>query len=253
MMQEDVRIAERERAGPFVRVVLVPSETTSARIAVTRGLTPGRFVLALLDGYLRTPLFPIPAPDGSELEMLVPDVHPAAQLAPNTVINLLGPLGHGFRLAPTVQRLLLVADTTRLPLLLGLALEAVRRAISTALLLEAEDAGSVYPLQLLPAALEVRLMTRDGSAGARGTALELFPDLARWADCICLADEPARYPAYAESLREVRLGPAQTLAQALTLPPLACGVGACLGCAVLTAHGPRLSCRDGPVFNLELR
>jgi dihydroorotate dehydrogenase electron transfer subunit len=30
---------------------------------------------------------------------------------------------------------------------------------------------------------------------------------------------------------------------------MACGVGACLGCAVRTANGMRRVCKDGPVFN----
>jgi len=32
---------------------------------------------------------------------------------------------------------------------------------------------------------------------------------------------------------------------------LGCGVGACLGCTVATVHGPRLVCKDGPVFELR--
>jgi NAD(P)H-flavin reductase len=32
---------------------------------------------------------------------------------------------------------------------------------------------------------------------------------------------------------------------------MACGLGACLGCAVSTVHGNRRCCADGPVFNAE--
>jgi dihydroorotate dehydrogenase electron transfer subunit len=32
---------------------------------------------------------------------------------------------------------------------------------------------------------------------------------------------------------------------------MACGFGACLGCAVKTVHGYKRVCREGPVFPLE--
>jgi dihydroorotate dehydrogenase electron transfer subunit len=32
---------------------------------------------------------------------------------------------------------------------------------------------------------------------------------------------------------------------------IACGVGACLGCAIKTKSGYKLVCKDGPVFNLK--
>ena len=56
------------------------------------------------------------------------------------------------------------------------------------------------------------------------------------------------------SVREVRVGPGKHFAQALVVPPMACGVGACQGCAVQVERGVRLACTDGPVFDLlELR
>ena len=46
------------------------------------------------------------------------------------------------------------------------------------------------------------------------------------------------------------MAPADRFAQALVAPPMACGVGACQGCGVDTAHGMKLACADGPVFDL---
>ena len=99
-----------------------------------------------------------------------------------------------------------------------------------------------------------------GSTGHEGSALDLFPDLVRWTDCVCAACDPVVYPALAEAVREVRLGPVKgrakdcPFAQALVVPPPGCGVGACQGCAVSMADGFKLACTDGPVFDLlELR
>jgi NAD(P)H-flavin reductase len=165
--------------------------------------------------------------------------------------------------------LLLVADTAHLPVLLPLTRQKPSEtgflgknpvSLSVALLLSAPTAAELYPIRLLPPALEVHVVTADGSAGHHGSVLELFPDLVRWAGCICIAADPAIYPGLAEIVREVRIGPGHRFAQALVVPPnafrraMACGVGACQGCAVEVARGTKLACTDGPVFNLlELR
>ena len=249
MIQTDALIADVGASGPFVRVTLTAP-------ALRSGLAPGRFVLADLDGYLRTPLFPasLNAPwlEAGGFDLLVPPDHPAAALRPGARIDLIGPLGQGFEVPAPVRRLLLVASTARLPLLLPLAWPEPERNV--ALLLSASTAAELYPIRLLPPALEVHVVTADGSAGHEGSTLDLFPDLARWADSICIASDPATYPALAEIVREVRVGPGHRFAQALVVPPMACGVGACRGCAVPVARGTKLACTDGPVFDLlELR
>jgi dihydroorotate dehydrogenase electron transfer subunit len=205
--------------------------------------------------------------EAGNCEALVPPEHPAAALRPGTSVNLIGPLGQGFEVPTPARRLLLVADTTHLPVLLPLTGQKPSEtrfcrsayaknpvSLSVALLLSAPTAARLYPIRLLPPALEVHVVTADGSAGHHGSILELFPDLVRWADCTCIAADPAIYPGLAEIVQEVRIGPGQRFAQALVVPPMACGVGACQGCAVEVARGTKLACTDGPVFNLlELR
>jgi len=243
MVQTGALVTEVERSGPFVRVTLsVP--------AIPRGLAPGRFVLADLGGYLRTPLLPARI-EASGFDVLVPLDHPAAALQAGATVDLIGPLGHGFEVPMAARRLLLVAGSAHLPLLLPLTQP---RSRSSALLLSAPTAAALYPIEHLPPALEVHVVTADGSAGHGGSILDLFPGLVRWADCVCIAGNPATYQALADVVREVRLGPPPRLAQALVVPPMACGVGACRGCTVPVERGFKLACTDGPVFDLlELR
>lgn len=254
MVQTEALVTEMGESGPFTRVILSVPE-------IARQLSPGRFVLAHLGGYLRTPLFPARLEDEA-FEALIPADHPAAALRPEATVDLIGPLGHGFEVPTTARRLLLVADTPYLPVLLPLtgqkpgfsAGEAAESGFSVALLLSAPTATQLPPLWLLPPALEVHLVTADGSVGHHGSPLDLFPDLVRWADCTCITSDVATYPALAQIVREVRVRPGHRFAQALVVPPMACGVGACQGCAVLAARGTRLACTDGPVFDLlELR
>jgi dihydroorotate dehydrogenase electron transfer subunit len=248
MIQSSAQVTDVETPGPFVRVAL-------AAPTIAPGLAPGRFVLADLgnEDYLRTPLFPAWI-KAEAFGVLISPNHPAAALQPGAEIDLVGPLGQGFEVPETTRRLLLVADTSHLPVLLPL-LETrffPKNPISPSatLLLSAPTAGELYPIRLLPPALEVLVATADGSTGYEGNPLDLLPDLVRWADCVCAASDPADYSAMAGVVREVRIGPNRRFAQALVVPPLACGVGACQGCAVKVARGTRLACTDGPVFDL---
>jgi dihydroorotate dehydrogenase electron transfer subunit len=240
MVQVDAQVTDVKWSGPFTRVAF-------AAPAIASGLAAGRFVLADLGGYLRTPLFPAQL-DDEAFDVLVPPDHPAAAIQPGSTVNLIGPLGRGFEVDATARRLLLVAATAHLPPLLPLVWQ--KPGFSVTLLLSAPTAAELHPIRLLPPTLEVHIVTADGSAGHGGSARALFPDLARWADTICIADDPAAYPALAEIVRQVRVAPGRRFAQALVAPPMICGVGACRGCAVETRRGIRLACTDGPVFDL---
>ena len=240
MVQTDAWVTGVEVNGPYMRATL-------AAPALHPPLAPGSFVLADLGGYLRTPLFPARLEPGA-FDVLALPGQPAADLQPSTTIDLIGPLGRGFQVSETVRQMFLVASTPHLGTLLPLAEQAPERA--TTLLLSAPTAADLYPIRLLPPALEVHIVTADGSAGHQGALPDLFPDLLRWADCVCIATDLATYPVLAQMVREARIGPGQRFAQALVAPTIACGVGACHGCAVQVAQGVRLACTDGPVFDL---
>jgi dihydroorotate dehydrogenase electron transfer subunit len=242
MVQVDAQIIDVASSGPFKQVAL-------AAPVIAPGLAAGCFVLADLGGYLRAPLFPTHL-EAETFETLVPPDHPAAALQPGATVNLIGPLGCGFEVDAAARRLLLVAATAHLPPLLPLTRPSLEQERSVTLLLSAPTAAELYPVRLLPPTLEVHIVTTDGSAGHGGSSLDLLPDLARWADTVCIADDPAIYPALAEIVRQVRVAPGRRFAQALVTPPMVCGVGACQGCAVEMRRGIRLACTDGPVFDL---
>jgi NAD(P)H-flavin reductase len=243
MLQINALVTEVERGAVFVRVAF-------SAPAIADGLSPGRFALADLGDCLRTPLFPAIL-EGETFWIFVPPDHPAAALRSGISIDLIGPLGRGFEVNTAARHLLLVADAIRLPVLLPLA---QTWEASAALVLWAPTVAQLYPIHHLPASLEVHIITADGSAGHEGSVLDLFPDLVRWADCVCVACDAGVYLAMAEVVREVRIKPVKRFAQALIVPPMICGVGACQGCAVAVAGGFRLACTDGPVFDLlELR
>ena len=244
MLQADAHILEvaAEGNGPFVRVAFDAP-------GIAEQLAPGRFVLAELGGVLREVVFPARI-ESAEFEALVVPSHPAADLQRGARVNLIGPLGRGFEVNVTARRLLLVATAHQVPVLLPLARSDALRSQSVALLLAAPSAADLYPLRLLPPSVEVHIVTVDGSAGRAGNVVDAFPGLVPWADQICIAGDPRAYATLAQAIREMRVAPPPGFAQALVAPAMACGVGACRGCAVATTRGVQLACTDGPVFDL---
>ncbi len=212
----------------------------------------GNFVLADLGEPLRVPLFPAEI-DGEGFVALLPPGHPATRLLPGSPVDLLGPLGSGFRVGEAA-RLLLVAEVRALPPLLPL-LEA---APAVALVIEAQTRVQLPPPTRFPPAVELHLLTADGSAGRQGRLDgegSPLPDLIAWAERLCLACDPARYPELARYVRSACRAaspapPGSGFAQALVAVPMPCGVGACEICRVETRRGEQRACSDGPVFDL---
>jgi len=254
-IQTDALVTEVAAESPY-QLVRLQAPALATRVQ------PGQFVTAdpsslraSLGGALRHPLLPATV-RAEGLDLLLPPAHPAAALAAGQRVNLLGPLGKPLRLPHPPARLLLVADGQHLPALLPAAHRALANGCPVALLLSVPTAAALYPPSRLPPALEIHLVTADGSAGHDGSLLDLLtgsgeaPLLLTWADRILLATDPVLYPALAEATRAARLSPSPDFAQALLLPTIVCGVGACRGCAVPTRRGYRRACTDGPFFDL---
>jgi len=166
---------------------------------------------------------------------------------PGDHVDLIGPLGRGFRREPTAHRLLMIAEGLGIAPLVALAEEAVAAGCAVTLLQDAPTASRLYPRQRLPEAVRVVSYTADGSAGRPGRVLDGLAEWQEAADQLFVAGS-ARLLA---DLR-VRLAPvaARLPVQVMVEERMACGVGACLGCVVFTVEGPVASCVEGPVFDL---
>ncbi len=218
-------------------------------------LTPGQFLLLRCAGcYLRRPVFPAPV-SAEKLQLLVrpagdPGLAWLAARVPGDRLDVIGPGGKGFPLPGGARHLLLVSDGPNLSPLLGQMERAVAGGLSVTMVLGASRAAALYPLSALPPVVEVRAATLDGSVGHRGVVTDLLPDLLQWADLVCAVGSPALYRALRRQVEAVRVRLSPGFLYGLLVAPLACGVGACLGCAVEMASGTRLVCVDGPVVDL---
>lgn len=204
---------------------------------------------------LRRPVFPLQTAAGHFRLHLRPTTDPGQawllSRRPGDVLDVIGPLGQGFDLPTSARNLLLVSDGPPLAPLLGLLDTALERGQPVALVLGGKRAADLYPLNLLPPAVEFYAATRDGSTGQRGIVANVLPELLGWADTLAATGSAALFHAIHQQISQTRVVNQPGFARVLAAPRLlACGVGSCRGCAVPTTSGPRLACTDGSVFDL---
>lgn len=195
-----------------------------------------------------------------------------AQLAPGATIDVWGPLGNGFSMAPARQLVILAGGIGYTPFLavireyLGVkaygADSLAARADSVTMFFGARTADELVSLdELRQAGADLMLATDDGSQGFRG----FITDLARsWFDTAARQANPPDHGTV--PLRVLTCGPvpmmklAADIAAGHRIPcevsletPMACGIGICFSCAVpvKTTDGwdYRRCCVDGPVFD----
>jgi len=181
------------------------------------------------------------------LTFLVDPVGPGsrrlASVAVGEELLALGPLGRGFALVEG-RRALLVGGGIGVAPLAALA-EALDGSCEA--LLGFRDEPCARAARLV-AATEVALASDDGSVGRRGVVTELLAErLARsdHEDCAIYACGPEPMLAEVGRIARARGLPCQLAYEA----PMACGYGACFGCAVATRAGFVRLCLEGPVLD----
>jgi NAD(P)H-flavin reductase len=191
---------------------------------------PGQFLLARLtpslDPYLRLPFFPSSLSQNS----FSVDLPRHTILTPGMMIDLIGPCGAAIEENKERERVLLIADDSPAALL-PFASSAIARAGAATVIL-----ARPYPLDSLDPRIEIH----------RGDLIALTKELAPHADRIFIHASHAslHFALYTSNF-------AHSSSYALLAPPTPCGVGACQACCVRTNRGYKMSCLDGPFFNLQ--
>jgi dihydroorotate dehydrogenase electron transfer subunit len=192
------------------------------------------------------------SPEGLELQFLLEAVGPGTArlgaLEPGEGLALVGPLGVGFWTPPQAGHPLLVGGGIGVAPLLCLAEELPRaangRSLRPTVLLGFRSAAYAEAGRLFPG--EPTLATDDGSVGRRALVTEL---LAAELDCDPSASVySCGPPAMLEAVRA--MCSARGVSAQLALETgMACGFGACFGCAVATRDGYVRLCVEGPVLD----
>lgn len=177
---------------------------------------------------------------------ILSDVHTAESL------DVLGPLGRPFSFPDYVRRALLVGGGVGIAPLVYLARTLCERGIRIAVLLGASTSGYLVGKDLLRRmGISYLAATDDGSEGMKGRVTDLMEKVLereQFDYVYSCGPEPMM-------ARVTELAQHNGLEGELSLEEhMACGIGACLGCAKKVTRGNTCCyakvCTDGPVFKI---
>ena len=219
--------------GKVVEIRLSPGGARAAWIACPPKAipAPGQYLLAWdAAAALGTPVFRASV-DGKAAGFLAAPPVPG-DWEPGSPLRLRGPLGKGFSLPTGVKRLALVTLGETAERLLPLTEPLVGQSRDIALVSDA-------PLPSLPASLEIH-------------SLKTLPEVLAWADFLALDLPIDTLPGLRMALEGDTGRGWPYPAQALIVAPMPCaGLAECGACAVPARGGWKLTCQDGPVFDLR--
>jgi dihydroorotate dehydrogenase electron transfer subunit len=205
-----------------------------------------------------------PAAAGARLDFLVEGIGPGTdrlcELEAGEPVWINGPLGNGFaaphQVRPGSAGAILVGGGIGVAPLALLRRRFAERAVPLRVLLGFRDSERAGGLDLFCGSggdlcPEVRLASEDGHAGHPGYVTDLLSAMLAGDDAASAAVFSCGPPAMLEAVRTMCA--ARGVACELAMEsPMACGYGACFGCAVPTPEGGYMRlCVDGPVVRGE--
>ncbi len=172
-----------------------------------------------------------------------------AGLDPGDSVDIMGPLGTGFRYpTETGSAALIVAGGIGVAPLPAFIERLHEQGHHVTVLLGARSAdGLLCEKELRALGAEVEIATEDGSRGRRGVVSHLAEEkLAEGEPTVVYACGPGPMLAAVAEQAAARNITCQVSLEAA----MGCGVGACMGCVVPAADGGRRRvCTEGPVFD----
>lgn len=196
--------------------------------------------------------------DGLRLSFLLEDVGPGthvlAALEPGGGLMLTGPLGRPFsaprEVNPDAAGAILVGGGIGLAPLAIWRRELAGRGIPERSLLGFRDREHSGGLELFRCS-EVRLASEDGHAGHRGYVTDLLAQVLTGDSAATAVVYACGPPAMLEAVRSL-CAEREVAAELAMESPMACGFGACFGCAVPLRDGTFMRlCVDGPVVRAD--
>jgi dihydroorotate dehydrogenase electron transfer subunit len=246
--------SEKLRAGFYLLRLEAPE--------IARACAPGQFILLRGLGpewpYLRRPFSIYRSDQDATIEILYKVVGRATAVMSSMTqgeYEVLGPLGKGFALRPGYNRTVALAGGAGLPPVACYCERYAGVLNGVTLVVGAKTAQELLvPVGMMAQGIDVRCYTEDGSKGARGTVVDglvtLLGELAgpsRAAQVIACG--PREMLSGVDRVCRDSGVPCDVSVEEM----MACGLGACLGCAVPRKGGGYLhACQDGPVLDAAM-
>jgi dihydroorotate dehydrogenase electron transfer subunit len=174
-------------------------------------------------------------------------------------VAMLGPLGNGFRIEKNRSHRILLAGGMGVAPITFLAQRLNDLVVTKAELqicLGAKNCAEIVGVERIKGFQGLmNIVTDDGTMGSCGLVTDLLPDITKGCDPCQTMIYACGPMAMLRTLAE-QLAPTGIPCQVSIEERMACGLGACLGCAVdvHNRRGRRVKksvCKDGPVFNIE--
>jgi dihydroorotate dehydrogenase electron transfer subunit len=168
---------------------------------------------------------------------------------PKESIDMIGPLGRGFEIKPDLSRAVLVAGGLGVAPLIFLAKRLAERKVKAYTLMGAGNRELLLDfMDLKRLTRRISVATDDGSQGHKGMVTDLLSkEIEEAAPEVVFACGPEAMLKTVAGLTRRHGVACQVSLEAV----LACGVGACLGCAVKAKENYLQVCSDGPVFSTD--
>ena len=173
-----------------------------------------------------------------------------AKLNKGDLIDMLVPLGHGFTVKPDAEKVILIGGGIGTPPMLPLAKIYGEKAVAISGF--RNSSAAILQDDFKAAGAEVILCTDDGSAGIHGFVTQPLKELAEKGgiSAVYACGPMPMLKGVAAICKENGIFCEISLEERM-----ACGIGACLGCACRTKRNDEEYfahvCKDGPVFNAE--
>lgn len=199
---------------------------------------PGQFVQVEVPGfYLRRPFAVADWQDGI-LSIVYKIVGQGTAflsgMQPGQSLSVLHYLGNGFDLKEVAKHPCLVGGSVGVAPMLYLA----RFIPNPTVVMGFRSAADVMlKAELEALGCKVEVCTEDGSAGTKGFVTNALP-----------ADMDYYYACGPMPMLRAIASATSVAGQMSLEARMGCGFGACVGCSIQTANGPRRVCKDGPVF-----
>ncbi len=237
------------KQGVFT-VVEVVSLTSNVFKMVLEGDTsaitnPGQFVEIQIPGlFLRRPISVCDvSPETLTLifKVVGEGTQVMASMKPGVQLDLLTGLGNGYDLSLSGDAPLLLGGGVGVPPMYALCKALIAQGKKPSVILGFNTKAEIFYEDAFRAlGVPVTVTTVDGSYGTPGFVTDAM-------------DIPYTYFYTCGPLPMLRAikNASRTSGQLSLEERMGCGFGACMGCSIETANGPRRVCKDGPVFHKE--
>jgi len=255
-IQERCRILDHQKIGlHYYKLTLVSKYISSHAL-------PGQFVEIKCseshDPLLRRPIsFHRVSPEHETFELLYEVVGKGTELLTKYFvgeeIDVLGPLGEGFKVDPAKNIHILVGGGMGIAPLRALADSTKGKALYILMGFKNKECV-VCEEEIRKITDQVVVSTDDGSYGKKGfvsdVLLNLLENTLTTKDfgltTVYACGPKAMLKAVAEIAFQKKID-----CQVSMEERMACGIGACKGCAIMTKNGYKMVCKDGPVFEAD--